>query len=83
MRSTLRHIAAVFALLFGAAVLPSAPRAALSAPPANTPEGILFNSANRDRAAAGLPAFQWDANLADAARFHESRQRRDVHRLFE
>ena len=70
MRSTLRHIATVSALLLGTAGLPSALRAASSAPPGNTPEGILFNSANRDRAAAGLPAFHWNANLADAARFH-------------
>lgn len=69
MHSTLRRIATLSALL-AAALLPSALRAASSAPPANTPEGILFNAANRDRAAAGLRAFQWDANLADAARTH-------------
>ena len=69
MRSTFcRRI--MLAALLAATLLPCALRAASSAPPANTPEGILFNAANRDRAAAGLPAFQWDADLADAARFH-------------
>jgi len=70
MRSNSRHIAAISALLLCAALLPPVLRAASSPPPANTPEGILFNSANRDRAAAGLPPFQWDPNLADAARAH-------------
>jgi len=70
MRTNARRIATVFTLLLAAAFLPTALRAASSAPPSNTPEGMLFNAANRDRAAAGLPAFQWDANLADAARLH-------------
>jgi hypothetical protein len=70
MRSTLRRITNFAALLCAAALLPSALRASPSPPPPNTPEGILFNAANRDRAAAGLPPFVWDANLADAARAH-------------
>jgi hypothetical protein len=61
-------------LLLAAALLPSAVTAATGArPQPNTPEAMLFNAANRDRAAAGLPAFQWDANLAQAARQHAER----------
>jgi Cysteine-rich secretory protein family len=62
-------------LLFAAALLPSALRAATAASRSqpNTPEAILFNAANRDRATAGLPAFHWDANLAEAARLHAER----------
>jgi Cysteine-rich secretory protein family len=70
MRSTVHRISLFAAVLLAAALWPSLLRASSSPPPPNTPEGILFNSANRDRAAAGLPAFQWDANLADAARAH-------------
>lgn len=70
MRMNARRISTLITLLLAAAFLPAPIRATSSAPPANTPEGILFNAANRDRAAAGLPAFQWDANLADAARQH-------------
>jgi uncharacterized protein YkwD len=33
----------------------------------------LFNAANRDRAAAGLPPFKWDAALATAAHQHALR----------
>ena len=68
MRLTLRRITTLAAVL-----LPSALHASSSAPPSNTPEGMLFNDANRDRAVSGLPAFQWDANLADAARLHAER----------
>lgn len=39
-------------------------------PQGNSPEAILLNAANHERAAIGLPAFQWDANLAAAARIH-------------
>ena len=62
-------------LLFAAALLPSALPAATAAsrPQPNTPEAILFDAANRDRATAGLPAFHWDANLAEAARLHAER----------
>jgi Cysteine-rich secretory protein family len=61
-------------LLFATAILPSALLAASDAhPQPNTPEAILFNAANRDRATAGLPAFHWDANLAEAARLHAER----------
>ena len=69
MRSILSCITAPAALLLAAALFPSFLRAA-SPPPPNTPEGMLFNAANRDRASAGLPPFQWDASLADAARAH-------------
>ncbi len=73
MRTTLRPILAA-ALLLAATALPSGLRAASSShPQANSPEAMLLNAANRDRAAAGLPAFQWDANLADAAHLHAER----------
>ncbi len=52
-------------------VLSAAPSSARPQP--NSAEAILFNSANRDRAAAGLPQFQWDTNLAAAARAHAQR----------
>jgi hypothetical protein len=61
-------------LLLAAALLPCAVTGATRArPQPNTPEAMLFNAANRDRATAGLPAFQWDANLAEAARQHAER----------
>jgi uncharacterized protein YkwD len=42
-------------------------------PQAGSPETQLLDSANRDRAAAGLPALQWDMSLAAAARLHAQR----------
>ena len=39
-------------------------------PESGTPETILLEAANRERAAAGLPAFQWDMSLAASARKH-------------
>src|ERR1700734_4454023 len=39
-------------------------------PQSTSPEGQLFNSVNRERAAQGLPALQWDDALASAAREH-------------
>jgi uncharacterized protein YkwD len=39
-------------------------------PQSGTPETMLLEAANRDRAAAGLPPFQWDMLLAASARKH-------------
>lgn len=42
-------------------------------PPSSTAERLLFDAANRDRAALGLPQLQWDDALASAARMHTMR----------
>lgn len=66
-----------FANLVAAAILmllltPSLRAAAAPAarPATGSAEAVLFDAANRDRAAAGLPAFQWDAALAASALQH-------------
>src|SRR6202161_307385 len=41
-------------------------------PQSTSPEGQLFNSVNRERAAQGLSSLQWDDALASAARDHAS-----------
>jgi len=67
----LHRLVAVSALLLNAALLAPDSRASpVNGPAPNSPEAILFIAANRDRAAAGLPPFQWDADLAGAARQH-------------
>src|SRR5579862_6924677 len=49
------------------------PAAVYARPPQTTsPEGQLFNSVNRERAAQGLSILQWDDALASAARDHAS-----------
>jgi hypothetical protein len=74
MRTTLRLFTLLAALLLGAMLLtPALHATASSRPQGNSPESILLNAANRDRAAIGLPLFQWDANLAAAARLHALR----------
>jgi uncharacterized protein YkwD len=75
MRTPLRFTTLFSTLLLGATFfVPASHAAAGSArPQGNSPEAILFNAANRDRAAIGLAPFQWDANLAAAARFHAQR----------
>lgn len=73
MPANLRLLAISMPLL-ATALLPSAlPAATAARPQPNTPEAVLFNAANRDRATAGLPEFHWDANLAEAARLHAER----------
>ncbi len=42
-------------------------------PQAGAPETQLLDAANHDRAAAGLPALQWDMSLAASARQHAQR----------
>jgi uncharacterized protein YkwD len=58
------------AALFVLASLPFAPRAAHAAPQVTSAERALFDAANRERAAQGLPALRWDDALAAAARQH-------------
>jgi len=71
MRTTFRLFTLLTALLLGAMLLtPALHAAASSSPQGNSPESILLNAANHDRAMLGLPLFQWDANLAAAARLH-------------
>ena len=57
MRTPLRFTRFVSALLLGATLFVAAAHAAAgsSRPQGNSPEAILFNAANHDRAAIGLP----------------------------
>ncbi len=74
MSPTLRRFAILAALtilvllltptLHAAAAVPAA------RPQAGAPEALLLDAANRDRAAAGLPPFQWEASLAVCAKMH-------------
>jgi len=65
-------LVARIALLFTAVSL-FAPAAVYARPPQSTsPEGQLFYSVNRERAAQGLSVLQWDDALAIAARDHAS-----------
>jgi len=69
------RLTTLFSALLGATFFVPVLRAAAGSarPQSNSPEAILFNAANRDRAAIGLPPFQWDMNLAAAARLHAQR----------
>ena len=75
MRTPFHFATLLPVLLLGATLVPAALHAAAGAPRPqnNSPEAVLFNAANRDRVAIGLPPFQWDANLAAAARLHAQR----------
>ena len=74
MRTTIRLFTLLTALLLGAMLLtPALHAAASSRPQGNSPESILLNAANHDRVSMGLQPFQWDANLAAAARQHALR----------
>jgi hypothetical protein len=66
------RIAALFlcALLVLLILLPAAHSAS---PLDSSPERVLFDAANRERAAQGLSQLQWDASLAAAARQHAVR----------
>lgn len=75
MSSTLRRFAILAALTILALLLTSTLHAAAAAGPAarpepGSPETLLLDAANRDRAAAGLPPFQWDSALAISAKMH-------------
>ncbi|MGH9704681.1 MAG: CAP domain-containing protein [Candidatus Acidiferrales bacterium] len=54
-------------------ILCSFPRVVSSQQKGNSPEQILFQAANRDRAAHGVPPLVWDAELAKAAHQHSTR----------
>ncbi len=54
-------------------LLPLLALAAVPRPQPGNAEAALLDAANRDRAAAGLPPYQWDAALASAARTHALR----------
>jgi Cysteine-rich secretory protein family len=61
-------------VVLAAAILLMAPGTLFARSPLTTsPEGQLFNSLNRERAALGLPVLQWDDALASAARQHAAR----------
>jgi Cysteine-rich secretory protein family len=68
-RLTILAVLAVLVLLL-TPILHAAGDAKDARPPVGTPESILFDAANHDRAAAGLPLFQWDKTLAASARAH-------------
>jgi uncharacterized protein YkwD len=80
MSSTLRRFAILAGLTLVALLLTQTMHAATiptpahaARPQAGTPETMLLEAANRDRAAAGLPQLQWDMSLAAAARQHAQR----------
>jgi len=71
MATALRCLTILAAIALAALLLTQTSHAAAGPSPQIGPtELALFTAANRDRAAAGLPAFQWDASLASAARQH-------------
>ena len=74
MRTTTRLVTLISASLLSALLLsPALCAAASSQPPGNSAEALLFDAANRERTASGLPPFQWDESLAAAARVHAER----------
>ena len=74
MSTTLRRLAILAVLatlaLFLTPKLHAKSAVPAARPQAGTPETALLEAANRDRAALGLPALQWDMSLAAAARAH-------------
>ncbi len=60
------------ALLFAAVSLLTPAAVYARQPQSTSPEGQLFNSVNRERAAQGLSVLQWDDALASAAHDHAS-----------
>ena len=71
--STFLRCAAILAAVVLAALLLTPISHAAASPQDGSPESALLDAANRSRAAAGLPALQWDAALAAAARQHAQR----------
>jgi hypothetical protein len=55
------------------AILVMAPLAVSARPPIATPERLLFDALNRERASLGLSILFWDDSLASAARQHAER----------
>ena len=68
MATVLRCLTILAAIVLAALLL--TPTLHAAAGPQSTADLTLLNAANHDRAAAGLPALQWDANLAAAAHQH-------------
>lgn len=75
MSSILRRFAILAALALAVLLLTPTLHAHARAarPQAGSPETLLLDAANRDRAAAGLPPLQWDMALSAAARQHALR----------
>ena len=74
MSNLLRCLAILAAVVLAALLLTPTSHASASPLPQNgSPENALLEAANHSRAAAGLPALQWDAALAAAARQHAQR----------
>jgi uncharacterized protein YkwD len=69
-RNTARFAVLILAFL---TCLTFVPRAVQAAPQAVSAERALFDAANRERVAQGLPALRWDESLAAAAREHAQR----------
>ena len=68
MATALRCLTILAAIVLAALLL--TPTLHAAAGPQSSADLTLLNAANHDRAAAGLPALQWDANLAAAAHQH-------------
>jgi len=71
MSTLLRCLAIIAMVVLAALLLTSTSHAAW--PQDGSPESALLDAANHSRAAAGLPALQWDTALAAAARQHAQR----------
>jgi hypothetical protein len=71
MATALRYLAIIAAIVLLALFL--TPTSHAARPQASSADKTLLNAANRDRAAAGLPALQWDPALASAAHQHTVR----------
>src|SRR5208283_2704491 len=68
MSTLLRCLAILAAVVLAALLLtPVSHAASPPSPQDGSPESALLDAANHSRAAAGLPALQWDAALAAAA----------------
>ena len=67
----MRSSAKAAALMLVVLMLPA--REAAAQGKVGGPEKFLFDAANRERSARGLPALKWDAELAAAARPHAQR----------
>jgi len=72
MSTLLRCVAILSAVLLAALLLTAVSHAA-TLPQDGSSEKVLFDAANHSRVALGLPALQWDAALAAAARQHTQR----------
>lgn len=71
MPTALRFLAIIAVIVLLVLILTPTLHAAL--PQKSAADLTLFNAANRDRAAAGLPPLKWDSALAEAAHQHALR----------